>query len=147
MTGARGYGDLGKALAGDVLEHAVGDEHGQAGVAGAEIEVEIAVVVKITEVASHRGEAHVQTGFPRDVLKTQAVQVAVELAGRATVRLSLQAPDDRVQRVLITDGEDVQPAVVVVVKGPAGKSSAWSVDPHPQGDVTEGAVAVVVVEA
>ena len=74
-------GDLGEPLAADVLEHAVGDQRGQARLAGAQVHVEEAVVVEVAEVAPHRGEDHVQAGFLGHVLEALALQVAEEPVG------------------------------------------------------------------
>ena len=71
-------GDLGEPLAADVLEHAVGDQRAQVGVAGAQVEVEEAVVVEVAEVAPHRGEDQVQAGLLGLVLEALAVHVAEE---------------------------------------------------------------------
>ncbi len=57
-------GDLGEALAAHVLEHPVGDEARQVGIAGAQVHVQEAVVVEIAEIAAHGREDHVQTGLP-----------------------------------------------------------------------------------
>ncbi len=62
VAGAGGAGDLGEPPAGDVLEHPVGDQSAQVGVAGREVEVEEAVVVEVGEVAPHRAEDHVEAG-------------------------------------------------------------------------------------
>ena len=46
----------------DVLEHPVGDEGGQARLAGSQVEIEPAVIIEIGEVAAH-GRIHaVQSG-------------------------------------------------------------------------------------
>ena len=78
VAGARGRGDLGEPLAADVLEHPVGDQRAQVGVAGAQVEVEEAVVVEVAEVAPHGGEDHVQAGFLGLVLEALAVHVVEE---------------------------------------------------------------------
>ena len=46
------------------------------------------------------------------------------------VRLAQQALDDVVERAVVGGGEDVEPAVVVVVPGPAGKARCRAVDAH-----------------
>src|SRR4029077_8418104 len=76
--GAGGGGDLGKALAFNVLEHAVGDQHVVGRVASAEIEIEIAVVVEVPEVASHGNKDPVDAGFLADIDEALAAQVTVE---------------------------------------------------------------------
>ena len=81
-------------LAADVLEHPVGDQRGQARVAGAEVEVEPAVVVEVGEVAAHRGEDHVEAGFRGHVLECLAAEVAEQPVGRRSVRLADHALDD-----------------------------------------------------
>src|SRR5438105_9129741 len=58
MPGAGRRGDLGKALAFNVLEHAVGHQHVVGRVASAEIEIEIAVVVEVRKVEGKRSEEH-----------------------------------------------------------------------------------------
>src|SRR5262249_44867497 len=97
-----GGGDLGEALAADVLEHAVGDERFQVRVARAEVEVEVAVVVEVGEVGAHGGEDLVHAGLLADVLEALAAEVAVQpgdvhaLAGR----LAAQAADEVVEAAL-----------------------------------------------
>ena len=81
VAGARGRGDFGESLAADILEHAVGDQRAQVGVAGAEVQVEKTVVVEVAEIASHGLEDHVQTGFFGLVLEAFAFQVVEEPVG------------------------------------------------------------------
>ena len=72
-------------LPADVLEHAVGDQRGQVRVAGAQVQVEPAVVVEVAEVAAHGGEDHVQAGFLGHVLEA----LAAAGCGRARSRCRL----------------------------------------------------------
>src|SRR5262245_46135888 len=56
-------------------------------------------------------------------------------------------PADNVgERIFVTGGENVRPAVVVVIECPAGEAIRRSVDAHRGGHVGESAVAVVVIE-
>ena len=50
------------------------------------------------------------------------------------------------ERAVVRRGEDVEPAVVVVVPGPAGEPAARAVDAHVAGHVGEASRRVVVVE-
>ena len=78
--------------------------------------------------------------------KPLPVQVAKEPVGMPAVRLAQQALDHVVERAVVAGGEDVEPAVVVVVPGPAREAVVGPVDAHRRGDVGEGAVAIVVIE-
>ncbi len=131
----------------DVLEHAVGDQGGEARVAGAQVEVEEAVVVEVAEVAPHGGEDQVQPGFLGPVLEASAGLIAEQPVGISGVRLTDQALDHVVERTVVAGGEEVEPAVVVVVPGPARETLVRPVDPHRARDVGEGAVAVVAEQA
>ena len=73
-----------------------------------------------------RGEDQVQAGFLGHVLEALAVQVAEQPVGIPAVRLAQQALDHVVERAVVAGGEDVEPAVVVVVPGPAGEARAWA---------------------
>ena len=139
-----GTGDLGEPFAGDVLEHAIGDERGQVRVAGAQVEVEEAVVVEVAEVAPHRGEDHVQPGLLGHVLEALA-RSGCETAGWNTgvCGWPIRPLTTSATESVVAGGEDVEPAVVVVVPGPAREALAGSVDAHGLGDVRERAVAIV----
>ncbi len=122
VAGTRGAGDLGKAAASHVLEHPVRDEQRQVGVAGAEIEVEPTVVVKVGEVAAHGRKDHVQPGLGRAVFEAFSLIVSVQAVGKAGMLLAQQAADDVFQGEVVRSCEDVDPAVVVVVESPAWKT-------------------------
>ena len=81
------------------------------------------------------------------VLEALAVQVAEQPVGiHRGVRLAEQALDHVVERAVVAGGEDVEPAVVVVIPGPAREAVPRAVDAHLRGDVGEGPVAIVVIE-
>ena len=115
----------------DVLEHAVGDQEAQVGVAGAQVDVEEAVVVEVAEVASHGGEDQVQAGFLGLVLEASC-RSRCERAGSIIALCGWPImPFDHVrERVVVAGGEDVEPAVVVVVPGPAREALLGPVDAH-----------------
>src|ERR1700683_5001326 len=62
-----GLGNVGEVTAFDVVEHPVGDERGEVGVAGAEIHIQPAVVVDIAEIRAHRVYGPVEAGGRRYV--------------------------------------------------------------------------------
>ena len=80
------------------------------------------------------------------VLEALATQVAEQPVGMSGVRLADQALDDVADRAVVAGGEDIEPAVVVVVPGPAREAVSRAIDPHRQGDVAEGPVAVVAIQ-
>ena len=116
------------------------------GLAGPQVEVEEAIVVEVGEIASHRGEDQVEAGVLGHVLESLALEVAEEPVGSPPVRLADDALDHVAERSVVTGGEDVEPAVVVVVPGPAREALLRPVDAHGLGHVGECPVAVVVVE-
>ena len=82
----------------------------------------------------------------RLVFETLALVVAVEPVAVPGVLLAEQAADDVFQGEVVRSGEDVDPAVVVVVQRPAGEAREWPVDAQLVAHVLERAVAVVPVE-
>ena len=94
------------------------------------VHVQEAVVVEVAEVAPHRGEDHVEAGFLGHVLEALAVQVTEEPVGITGVRLAQQALDHIRERAVVAGGEDVEPAVVVIVPGPAREAVRGPVDAH-----------------
>ncbi len=101
MARPRAGGDLGEALAADVFEHAVGDQSRKAGLARAQIHVEIAVVVEVGVVASHRGKDHVEAGFAGHVFETLSAPIVVELVGIEPMRPAQKAFDDIFERSVV----------------------------------------------
>src|SRR5207247_4410494 len=104
--------NVGKTLAANIFEHAVGDQHVNAGVAGAQVEVEIAVVVEVGEVAAHGGEDPVHPRLCANVLEALAAQVAVYPRNvRVAWGFTLNVQNQVLEGGLITGREDVQPAI------------------------------------
>ena len=114
----------------DVLEHTVGDKDGQVRLASRQVHVEPAVIVKIGVVAPHGGEDHVQTCLLGDVLETVALQIPEQPVRIPEVRLTEEASDHVRERAVVAGGEDVQPAVVVVVPRPAREAPFGPIDAH-----------------
>ncbi len=93
------------------------------GVARSQVEVEPAVVVEVAEVAPHRGEDQVQAGFLGLILELAAPWTLCQSRfDKALVRLAVHAIDHIADRIVEARGEDVEPAVVVVVPRPARKA-------------------------
>ena len=118
----------------------------KSGVPGTQIEVEEAVVVEVAEVASHRGENQVQAGFLGLVLESLPSTLCQSrfdsrLCGWPFMPLTMSST-----RIVEAGGEDVEPAVVVVVPRPARKADLGPVDAHRLGDIVERAVAIVVIK-
>ena len=86
--------------------------------------------------------AHEITG-KRIILEVPAVDVAEEPIRLAVVRLADQALDHTRERDVVASGEEVEPAVVIVVPGPAREPIARAVDAQGLGDVGEVALAIV----
>ena len=82
-----GGGHVLEALAPGVAEHAVGHERVEVGVAGAEVEVEPAVVVEVAEVEPMRHH-RVEPGLARHVGERAVAAVAVEAAALGARRSS-----------------------------------------------------------
>ena len=114
----------------DILEHAVGNQGGDVRLARSQIHVEETVVVEIGEIASHRGEDQVQTGRFGHILEVLAAAIVKEPVGITSVRLTDQSLHDIAERAVVAGGEDVEPAVVVVIPGPAREALARTVDLH-----------------
>ena len=93
MAGTRGQGHVQKPPARLVLEHQVGDEVLERHPAGPEIEVEIAVVVDVAEVAAHRRHGPVETDLAGDVAEAVGAEVSVEPgAARPARRQAARGP-------------------------------------------------------
>ena len=107
-----------------------GNESGEIRVAGAQVHVEPAVVVKVAIVASHGRENHVQARFLGHVSKPLPCQIPVKPAGIPAVGLAEQSLDDVAQGAVVAGGEDVEPAVVIKVPGPAREAVIRPVNSH-----------------
>ena len=79
-----------------------------------------------------------------DVFEALAVQLLIEPVGKAAVRLAQKALDHVGQRAIEAGGEDIEPAVVVVVPCPARKTAVGPIDAHGRLTVGEGSVAIVM---
>ena len=144
VAGARGRGDVAEALAGHIPEQAIGDKGLQGGVSGAQVKVQVAVIVEVAEVRAHGGKVQVEPGLAGHVLEPPALQVAIKPIGPAAVRQAAQPLDRGLQRAIVAGGEEIEPAVVIKIPRPAGKADFRPVDAHGLGDVGEGAVAIIV---
>ena len=107
-----------------VAEHPVGNERGKIRVAGADVEIQPAVVVEVAKVGAHRVEQFEHARLLGDVGKG-AVAVVVIQPGALTGMRQTEVVGGDVAYVLdtIATHEDVGPAVVVVVPKPAGETS------------------------
>src|SRR6266545_181671 len=122
---ADGGGEVGEGAVAVVVKEAVGLEARELGVAGAEVEIEVAVVIQVGDSGSHGAHGIVEAGFTGDVGKGAVAVIAEEAAGVGVERGGmvplLQALDDRLPRGK-AGGEEVGPAVVVVVEEEGDKA-------------------------
>jgi len=121
-----------------VPEHPVGDERVEIGIAGAEVEIQPAVVVEVAEVRAHGVQHPVQPDDLRHVFEGAVAPVAVEPGplGRAGHAQQVghhlaHGPD------AVAGHEEVLEPVVVVVEGPAGEGGSLAGHPRRLGHLGE----------
>ena len=85
VAGAARSGDVHELLAAHVFEQPVRQQHRVVGRAGAEVHVEIAVVVEVREVAAHDRQGMVESDLLGHVLEALPVDVPIEPGGHALV--------------------------------------------------------------
>jgi len=138
LAEAAGGGDVLEAAAAVVAEHAIGNEGGVIGVAGANIEIEPAVVIEIAEIAAHGVKDLVEADLFGDIGEGAVALVAEEAGAVAGVRDAEDVGSD-VADILdaVAVDHEVEPAVVVVVPEPAGKTFERFGDTRLGGDIGE----------
>ena len=138
VSKAAGCGDVLEEASLRVSIHPVRNHREQVRVAGAEVEVEPAVVVEVSEVATHGVEQPIQLHRSRDVLERAVAAIAIEarvgaLVGQAEViRRHIADIGD-----LVAGHEDVLPAIVIVIEKPAGKTVERLGDTRDSGNIGE----------
>ena len=150
VSEAAGRGHVFKTLPAGIAEHSVGHQRSVIRVAGANVEVEPAVVVEVAEVAAHRVEDFVAVGLFGPIDEGAVALVAVE-AGRLALMRQAHVIGGHIAGVgLVARDEQVEPAVVVVVPKPHRKAERRLAHARAGGDVGEAPAAVgvwaVVVE-
>ena len=148
MTRPRRDRDVIKFSPLDIFEHQVGNEHLEGHAAGAEIDVEKAVVVDVGAVAAHHRHLAVQPDLHGDIAKTVGPEIAIEPGtGCFLVRHFRGGGHEVRERTGEVAHVEVEPAVVVVIPEPARKRILRSRHFQFGRDVAEGAVPLVVIEA
>ena len=137
---ARGS-DILKGAPASIAEHAIGDHRAQGGRTRGHVEVEPAVIVQVNVVAPHRIEHLVEAAGLADIGKSAVASVAEKpspfgVGGQAQI-VGGDIPGVDIGVVVITRGEQVEPAVVVEVPKPSGKALARPLDPGLTGYVCE----------
>src|SRR5262245_37540069 len=122
MAGPGCGGDIGETRAVHVFEQPIGHEKIITWSPGAQIHIEIAVVVEIAVVAAHGGKYLIEPGSRGLILETAATDVTIEPIRPAGKRLPREPLHHALDSAEIGCSEDVDPPVVVVVPGPAWKS-------------------------
>ena len=143
---AAGERDLDEALAADVLVHLIRHEAREVGLAGAEVEVEPAVVVEVAVVGAHGHRRTRDPELPRDFDEAPAVVAPEHRVAVGELRAEVRRRHLR-RLLAVVRVEEIEIAVVVVVEEPGGERLRRRL-PQPQlgSHVGEGAVAVVAVE-
>lgn len=118
VSEAGGVGDVVEPLAGLVPEEDVGSEGFKVGIPGGEKDVEPAVVVDVPEVCAHWKVGMSQSGTLRDISKGAVSIVTVEMRDRGGMGCPAGILHVVLEGCLEGADEDIEPAVVVVVKEP-----------------------------
>ena len=147
VSGAGRLGDVLEPPSAVVPEQDVGHERRVVGPAGAEVEVEEAVVVDVADSQAHRQGHLAQADLARDVLEAGFAQV-LEEAGMTDQlgRLPHRAGRPVSETARVVGDEEVEPAVVVEVEEAAreaddrlGHAELWR-------DILERPVAAIAIE-
>ena len=143
---ARGRGDVGKKLALLIVQQDVGQHGRVAGIAGAEINVEVSVVVDVAEVCAHGHEDAIETDFGGDIAKLAVAKILVELERLGIGRKAEIAADRFIDRNVVAGHKQIGPAVIVIVEKPCGETLPWLLHASLQGDVSKSSVVIVVIK-
>src|SRR5206468_2271382 len=120
---ASGRGYVLKKFALGIAEHAVGNNSCQTGIAGAEVEIEPAIIVQIPKIGSHGEEDTVQMCRLGNVGKSAIMIVVVEFGLRASVRQTKIVRCDIAGILNIEPAnKKIFPTVIVKVEEPGGKA-------------------------
>src|SRR5258707_811721 len=96
--------------------------------AGAEIEVEVPIVVYISEVCSHRRNRSIETGLMCDIGKGPLAGVAIQLHGISLPLESEVGSHPLATSEVVAGDEQVEMPVVVVIEKPGWEAPLWLLD-------------------
>lgn len=147
MAESARLGDVGEETSPVVSEREIRHQHLERDVTRPEVEIEITVVVEITEIRPHRMRDPVEAEFggPIDESSPTITQV---MGVRFAADRQTQIVRGNVGNVgVVTESRDVEPAVVVEIPEEHGKACDRPLDAEFRGDIRELQVAEITVKS
>src|SRR5580704_4624105 len=146
LAGARGRRHVREELTFFVVQQDVGQHGSIAGIAGAEINIEITVVVDVAEVRAHGHEDAIETDFRGDIAKRAVAKIFVELE-RLRVRGEAEiGTHGFVDRNVVAGHKQVGPTVIVVIEKPGGEALPRFLHSGLKRNIGKGSVVIVVIK-
>ena len=147
MAEPAGHGDVDELLASTIEKHHIRKDHGDVRFASAQVEIEIPIVVEISKITAH-GEYGGRNPLSfRDIGKV-SLAIASEVPCHTGLMRFAQIAEHEITHLRIVGrDEDIQMAIVVEIPDPGWETKDWLSDARRLGDVLEGAVPLISIEA
>src|SRR5688572_17616968 len=138
MPESAGGGDILKPNSAVVAKHSVWDQRGKIGISGAQVEIEIAIIIEIAEVGAHGVQHAIKTGFLRHVLECTVAIVAIQARPFPLVRKAEIIGADIAHTLnLVSTHVQVIPAIIVIIEKPTGETFGGLSHASLAGDISE----------